>query len=343
MRAALLPTTGDPFIMAYWLRNFATWRDEVDELIVLANAYTFRDMPFVRRQVEVAGGRLLVTPGPLGHGEAIRRLLQTTSADHVVLCEEDAFVRRPRAVSASFAAIEDNDTDVIGSPRGEEHVRVEWGGYDPTDTAEVAHNLWPAFLFARAADLRATSQQFGDRQWALGQMVEGLGPVTPEHCTLVGVAPDRIHLDTFAGTTFELRAAGLLVELVHHTRLYDLAASWKALADDPPPWFHVTGSSEMPHVLNGTRPEALPDYGQGGGQWVRRLAWWERIVNAVDAPGKAEYLDMLARFRLYAGIDPAEDWAALFDAYEEHGPYTPTMLKLARLLDLDRPFVEAEA
>jgi hypothetical protein len=318
MRAALLPTTGDPFIVAYWLRNFATWRDEVDELIVLANAYSFRDIGFVRSQVEAAGGRLYIDDAPLGHGSAIRQLLTLTDADHVVLCEEDAFVRARGYVSGAFFRIEQGYTpDVIGSPRGEEHVRVDWGPYDPTDTAEIAHNLWPAFLFARAADLRATSQQFGDRQWALGQMVEGLGPVTPEHCKLVGVAPDRIHLDTFAGTTFELRAAGLQVELVHHTRLYDITAARKALANDPPPpWFHVTGSSELPHVLNGTRPEALPDYGSGGGQWVRRLAWWERIVNAVDAPGKAEYLDTFARFREQAGIDAADDWSALFDAYE---------------------------
>jgi hypothetical protein len=316
MRAALLPTTGDPFIVAYWLRNFATWRDEVDELIVLANAYSFRDIDFVRREVTAAGGRFYATRTPLGHGVAIRNLIEITEADHVVLCEEDAFVRERGFVTGAFDRLEAYEVDVIGSPRGEEHVRVEWGSYDPSDTAEIAHNLWPAFLFASNADLRVTSQQFGDRQWALGQMVEGLGLVTPEHCTLVGVAPDRIHLDTFAGTTFELRAAGLQVELVHHTRLYDLTASWKALADDPPPWFHVTGSSELPHVLNGTRPESLPDYGKGGGQWVRRLAWWERIVNAVGAPGKAEYLDLFARFREQAGIDAAGEWSALFDAYE---------------------------
>jgi len=28
--AALLPTPGDPLLARYWLRNYETWRDEVD-------------------------------------------------------------------------------------------------------------------------------------------------------------------------------------------------------------------------------------------------------------------------------------------------------------------------
>lgn len=318
MRTALLPTNGDPFIVAYWLRNFATWRDEVDELVVFANAYQFADLPFIRREVEAVGGRFYHANMPLGHGDAIGLLLTMTEADLVVLCEEDAFVRRPGAVRAAFDLIEDGYTDIVGSPRGEEHVTVDWGPYDPTDTAEIAHNLWPCFLFARRADLRQTSQRFGDLQWNLGNYVEGFGPVTAEHCTLVGVGPDRIHLDTFAGTTFELRAKGLRVELVHHVRLYDLTRSRERLAD-PPPWFHVTGSSEIGHVLDGTPPEQLPDYGKGGGQWVRRLAWWDRVLDIVeDAPNRDAYRWRFDGFKGEAQIDPAEyiAWAYLFSDYD---------------------------
>ena len=35
-RAAVCVMGADPFLNAYWLRNFATWSDEVDELRVIA-------------------------------------------------------------------------------------------------------------------------------------------------------------------------------------------------------------------------------------------------------------------------------------------------------------------
>ena len=35
MRAALLPAGGDPYLLAYWLRHYATWADEVDELRIV--------------------------------------------------------------------------------------------------------------------------------------------------------------------------------------------------------------------------------------------------------------------------------------------------------------------
>ena len=37
-RAALLPTPGDPFLVKYWLENYAKyWREEVDKLYVYLN------------------------------------------------------------------------------------------------------------------------------------------------------------------------------------------------------------------------------------------------------------------------------------------------------------------
>ncbi len=317
MRAALLPTTGDPFVVGYWLRNYATWRDEVDELVVLVNPAPSGDaLAYVRREVEAAGGRLIHVDLALGHGGAIKRLLDETKADTVVLCEEDAFVRIEGAVDDAFYRIERGDVDVIGSPRGEEHGRRDFGPFNPADPAEIANNLWPAMLFARMADLRHTTQQFGDRKWFIGDEVEGLGPLTPGHCVIVNLGLDHIHLDTYAGTTFELRARGLSVELVHHARLYDLEASRHGLVFNEP-WFHITGSTQLPFVL-APKPEILPDWGEGGGQWVRRLAWWERMVEYVeDAPGRDYYLQRFAHFEEEAGID--EDalaaWSLLYDQY----------------------------
>ena len=35
MRIGLLPAGSDPFLLAYWLRHYRTWADEIDELRVL--------------------------------------------------------------------------------------------------------------------------------------------------------------------------------------------------------------------------------------------------------------------------------------------------------------------
>lgn len=318
MRAALLPTTGDPFVVAHWLRNYDLWRGEVDELVVLINSAA-GDLPQARRAVEAAGAKAVVLDVALGHGNAIKRLLDETTADLVVLCEEDAFVRHAGAVAAAFDRIEAGTVDVIGSPRGEDKDGDSfiWGEYDPTDPMEVRRTLWPAFLFCRMADLRATEQNFGDRRWMVGDIITGLGPCTAEMADIVGVAPDRIHLETFAGTTFELRAHEKRIELVHHVRIAELAAAKHWLADDPP-WFHITGSTTMPHVWGSLPPEQIPDYGPGGGQWVRRIAWWERMVRDSDDPQRDGYLARFAAFRDRVGIDAdaVTTWDGIYDGWE---------------------------
>lgn len=285
MRAALLPTPGNPEMLAYWLRNFATWSTEVDELWIFVNGASPAVIDHDRRIVEAAGGRFLSSPLSAGHDGALLTLLRATSADHVVLCEDDAYVRRPGAVRAAFERIESGATDLVGSPRHEDYASsplMEWGPYTPGDLAELRHGLWPAFLFARRADLLATDRIFGDRAWPRGGHIPGWGPVTPATCDYIGIAAEFVHLDTLFGTSFQLRAAGLRAELVHRVRVYDPAATeewWKA----DPPWFHVTGLSTLPSVLNGEDPETLPDFGPGGGLWTRRLAWWQRVGIDVSA------------------------------------------------------------
>jgi hypothetical protein len=276
MRAALLPTPGNPEMLAYWLRNYETWRYAVDELLVVVNSPD--GTKDAARAVLDAGGRCVEVPDTIGHDGAILTALYKTKADLIVLCEDDAYVRRPEAVAAAFARIETGATDLVGSPRHEDYVTSpfqEWGPYTPGDLAELRHGLWPAFLFARRADLLATDRIFGDRGWPRGGRIPGWGPVTAETCDYIGIGAEFVHLDTLFGTTFQLRAAGLRTDLVHHVRVYDPAATEEWVKEDPP-WFHVTNLSTLPAVLAGDAPETLPDYGPGGGLWTRRLAWWQR-------------------------------------------------------------------
>ncbi len=319
MRAALLPTPGDPFMLAYWLRNFETWRSNVDELVVFVNGQTDPEMvEYDRRIIEAAGGRMLYENHAVGHDGALLRLLQETNAEHVVLCEDDAYVRKPISVGVAFVEIEDGHIDIVGSPRHEDYFGawMEWGEYTPGDLAELRHGLWPAFLFARRADLLATDRIFGDRAWPRGGNIPGWGYVGPQVCDYVGIAAEFVHLDTFFGTTFQLRAAGLRTRLVHHVRLYDPKAVEDWLAEDPP-WFHVTGLSTLPPVLDGTDPATLPDIDDNGGLWTRRLAWWMRVTVESDRPDANERMRTLARFASRAGVDPfvLSEWQHRFDGW----------------------------
>jgi hypothetical protein len=320
MRAALLPTPGDPFMLAYWLRNYETWREHVDELVVYVNGQTDPEaVAYDRRIIEAAGGRMLYSETTAGHDGALLGLLESTEAEYVVLCEDDAYVRKPEAVGESFARIVLGLTDIVGSPRHEDYAgqTMEWGPYVPGDLAELRHGLWPAFLFARRADLLATDRIFGDRAWPRGGHIPGWGPVTPAVCDYVGIAAEFVHLDTFFGTTFQLRAAGLRTDLVHHVRLYDPKATEDWLAEDPP-WFHVTGLSTLPGVLSGEDPATLPDMDAHGGLWTRRVAWWWRTMSEGDGPGWDKRVDRLALFEKRAGItaETLAEWERRFDLWD---------------------------
>jgi hypothetical protein len=330
MRAALLPTPGDPFLLSYWLRNLATWRDYVDEVIVCVNGQSNPDVvAYDRRIIEEAGGRMIYSEQTLGHDGAMLRLLEETRADVVVLCEDDAYVRHPSEVLLAFDKIEVGYADIVGSPRHEDYAgqAMEWGPYVAGDLAELRHGLWPAFLFARRSDLLNTDQKFGDRGFPRGGAIPGWGPVTAEACDFIGIAAEFVHLDTFFATTFQLRAKGLRVDLQHHVRLYDAKATEDWLAEDPP-WFHVTNLSTISYVVpNAHTPgshiypvEEIPDCGPGGGLWTRRVAWWQRTWLRADDEAREAlpgYLDHLERFIEATGMseDDLAGWAERFEPW----------------------------
>jgi hypothetical protein len=309
-------------MLSYWLRNYETWRDQVDELVVCINGnQTPEVLDYDQRIVERAGGRAMIFPQSIGHDGAMLWLLQNISAEYIVMCEDDAYVRHPEAVGQAFVKIKTGQTDIVGSPRHEDYAtspRQEWGPYTPGDLAELRHGLWPAFLFIRREEPLATDRVFGDRGWPRGGHIAGWGSVTPEACAFVGIAAEYLHLDTFFGTTFQLRAKGLRTELVHNVRVYDAQATEDWVALDPP-WFHVTNLSTINYVLDGTPIDQIPDCGPGGGLWTRRVAWWTRTWKEADfgSPGWEERGRVLIEFMQRAEMvnRSVRAWGERFDPW----------------------------
>lgn len=275
-RAALLPAGADPFLNAYWLRHYKQWADEVDELIVQVCG---QDDPEIREYiqacVEAVPHASVVFTGRMDHGMVIGQLIKRTKADVVMLCEDDAFVRRKGCIAHHFRRIEAGETDVVGCPRGSaspELIDLANGrfGQFQVDSGETGPALWPCFLFARRSDLLRTDGNFGAAGWPAGVEIPGLGKTTQE-----------VAGDTFVWASFQLRSMGLRVALEPEYR----AQKEKLEGWTDAPWFHVgslssgygsyflTGQDTQDHV-KAIRNDLY--------DWNKRMSWWQRVVEKWD-------------------------------------------------------------
>ena len=260
-RAVILPTPGDPLLLSYWLRNYASWKRYVDQLYVMITwPQTYDVLERCYDDVHAAGGAIIIPPvgyDRVDHGQAIDMMLPGVDETHVVLMEDDVYVRTPEEINACFTLIEGGTADVVGSPRGSCSPEI----IEEMQRQGHAHGtaLWPHLLFSHTVELRALSESFTCRQWAAGEEVRGLNYHVREDCSS----------DTGVAATTELRA---------YARVHEI------LSDDgdrgDPPWFHVgsLSSGPQPKFASGETP-AEAAYGDRRG-WARRVAWWNRVLAA---------------------------------------------------------------
>jgi hypothetical protein len=313
-RAALLPAGGDPFLTAYWLRHYRTWADEVDELIVNACDVPPVARPYLRGlAADLPNARIVFTDERTDHGEIIGRLIEATKADYLLLMEDDAFIRQPDVVNDRFTRIELGEVDAVGTCRGNANPELialaenRWGPSAQMTSGETGLSLYPCLYFGRRSDLLATDRHFGAWAFAEGDNVPGLDVQ----------ARDGWGADTFVGTSWQLRNAGLRIQAEPGYRT-DRAVMgiWGAV-----PWFHVGslssgyGSAFMGPVGNyRARVEGM----RGQPDWTKRVGWWQRAWECWDG-GIPEfhqaYGEALERFVTDAGIDRGDvaAWRAAFD------------------------------
>lgn len=314
-RAALLQFPGDPFVGAYWFRNCArVWRDTVDQLDVFVNGQADQEvLAFLEDQTLQLDGRFRHQPGRLVHGEATRVLVESCEADLVMLIEDDAFIRRAGAVRAAFDAIECGATDVIGTPRGGMDPRIEraaverWGQFEEVNGG-VGPGLWPCFLFARTADLLATSRRFESWSWQPGEVIPGLDYLVQHEVQTT---------DTFTTTTFELRGAGKRIEFCpQHKELWH-----KELPAEGAPWFHTGGLSNGEFFAGGGAFGARPGIGgtNEGLDWAHRIWWWLRCVDTAGntlASHQERYRARLEELTEFLDVRAeVEEWTAILEPW----------------------------
>lgn len=277
--SVLLPTSGDPLLARYWLRNFETWRDQVDELLVYVNG-DVAGTPIY----EAAGARIVgSTATRLIHGVALTELVRAVQSDVCVLMEDDAFVRRPSQVRDRLLRVAWRDDDIIGCPRGgmspELHAAAQskWGQIDGPDTSS-GPGLWPCFLFARPDDLRSVpDMRFGSISWAKGDVIPGLGYE----------AQDIVTTDTMTLMAYQLRERFKITADVQYKEMWqkDLGEMTDRTGD--PPWFHAGGLANEPATI---RPDIGMDNNEGL-DWAHRFWWWRRIGHDYSEHHRSANLD----------------------------------------------------
>ncbi len=311
MRAALLPAGGDPFLLAYWFRNYRTWADHVDVLHVRVCGQSDPAIWGYLAGLAEALPHVVMRFAPrTDHGEVIRQLVEDTGADTVMLCEDDAFVRKPGKIGEMFESIESGQTDVVGCPRATgsdgmlDWARGRFGDWVAA-SGESGPILWPCFLFAKRDDLLRTDRRFGAWGWKAGEEVMGR------------TCPGDEALDTFGWATLQLREMGLRMRIEPNYRAQlERLAEWTDA-----PWFHVGGLSVGYglYLLGGQsdREGNLEVVRGDQHDWQKRASWWQRVAEKWDGalPGhREEYLRELGLYMQVLDPGGVERWRRGFDS-----------------------------
>lgn len=295
-RAALLPAGADPFLIAYWLRNYETWAEHVDELrITVSGALEPEALDYVKACVAAAPNATMDhIPHRTDHGAALAALVKASDAEYVMLCEDDAFVRAPEVIDECFRFAEAGG--IVATPRD------SYASTELTSAASAAfgtgYSYWPCFVFVAREHLLATDLQLGGTLWKPGDTILG-------H-TLRGQSV----ADTFVWASYQLRKLGLREDIRDNYRMSGQTIPGFA------PWIHVGSlSSGYGWAYMGDMPaeqyeaevanyRLLP-----AGNAVQRVAWWQRAwETAGDAIPEyhARYGEALAGFRDDIGLSAAD-------------------------------------
>ncbi|MBU1110796.1 hypothetical protein KKB83_04215 [Patescibacteria group bacterium] len=319
-RAVLLPTPCDPFLLKYWLENYAKYyKDEVDKLYVCLNSSIEKEViEYEQKLLERYGASFVYIDHQIEHGDAIKILLEMCKEEYVMLVEDDAYVFKKGHIDSCFKHVEDGEVDCVGSKRGScafeilEEAKRKWG-VDYEGLGDHGCNFWPCFFFCKTQTLLDTDRHFKAKAWEKGEVVEPLNYVMKE--TGYG--------DTFVNTSLILRSKGLKFlclqqyhgspeDLVHWEKRQYL---WNGLSA----WTHVGSlSSGVGGVLVDDRgislsnrkicvePREFKLAEAHIDEWARRIQWWQTFYDNSDpneiCEFREEYRKALDRIYALSGV-----------------------------------------
>lgn len=322
-RALILPTPGDPVMLAFWFKQFVRWHNKVDRLYLVVNTPSSEFHTIIEKLIKGLGDvrdkiTYIRVDEQIAHGDAINRALDEMQEEYLMLCEDDCFIFDGTAIDLIFSYIESGSYDVVGSSRGScsmeivEAARRRWGDhywglYGP--------NFWPCMFASSKETLLQTNRDFCSHNWIRGERIEALDHVVEE---------DVCAGDTFVWASLQLR------ELVGEDRIQyvdqnhagpddlQFEKDYVGLFDrkNKPQYIHVGSLSSGVHgALRDSRNRPLASRLLQEGQdtinfeykpianmekleWERRVAWWYLCLNYskhIDLDFWELYLEALQR------------------------------------------------
>lgn len=245
MRAALLPTPGDPFQLYLWFHLFQTrFQDDVDKLYVCYNGALQPDVVEFVRKMMTANPKVvwLYHPQMISHGEAIKELINTATEDLVVLLEDDCLIFKPNALGQHFTNIERGGYDLVGSHRMSATDNIIQATINHFRMNENEPFFWPNLLFTKRENLLKTDQNFNPKHWNPGEYIKEID-------WRVDTTPGN---DTFVWASIQLLAMNLKYYLVeqNHAQVEDLyfyQHKIRAWESGKAAWVHIGSLSSVLH------------------------------------------------------------------------------------------------
>lgn len=318
--AAILPTTGDPYIVGLWLNSYKKiWGKEVDSLYVCMNSGV--DQPvadYVSQEFEKLGAHVIKYRGFTDHGQAIRYCLEACSDDTVFLFEDDFYVLRAGDVARLIGMVSSNSVDCVVSPRsscsrGIHLAMISRFGLTGAEACEP--NFWPCLAIMKRSLLMETDLWFNSKNFSPGVQIPELQwtPQGPDECG-----------DTFVWTSIQLRNRKLRFHLEPQYRL--TTEDIKQRRSDFP-WVHFGSTSttfngsllDENGIMFGTRGTAkgpkmslpgIPDEHLRE-DYERRVSLWKLCLNrfpiSQDSPAayfNKDYADAIDRLVTGCSLNP---------------------------------------
>lgn len=299
-RAALLPSTGDPYILLHCVKYFEeVWQDEVDKLYI--SICSTVDPGTIDNLVEILGRKQKIEVIRLDHGtthgQGIDLLLTECKEDYILLVETDAIIYSRGIVDQYFSQIESGEYDLIGSERSSctpniiDIARKRWN-LNFSGIGDHGPIFWPCFLWISKEHMLATDRNFGNYGWQPGEKLFDT------------VLTQEAAGDTFVWASLQFREMGLKILNVpqHHCHPMDInrvVTSWGAL--NPIAKFMHMGSlsSGIKNTLLDKNLIALCDQNNGSAtatslyiptskdekrELERRVAWWRESYKVISFP-----------------------------------------------------------
>ena len=187
----LLPTTGEPLILHFWLENLKKYRYLVNNVFLSVDCMgKLNPMEFVfiknyiQRQLTRHPAIRIHYNYLLGqHGYNINSLLTTYEPDikeNVLLMEEDNYILNPHLFEAEINEYFNDSYDIIGSPRGSctpylgeiirEYIYSKPDFYLNTKqrSDEFTLNFWPTLLLTKKKYFLNSKRDFCSKVWEVG-------------------------------------------------------------------------------------------------------------------------------------------------------------------------------